>query len=219
VRTYFVYLKKKKGTYLQWERYFSRFNVCLFELLWYLSSFLGAGSGKRTRKPFGAHQLRFGDRSEREHGCLHFTDQITFPVLGTTSLDTLYINALFHHLRRITPINVSSLLCSTRQEELSPKIRTLISAGKTKKISKVEDCLHVHQTRAKQWSNDGQFLIPHSAHEHPKLDRGRGCQSVYINRYILTLGWGAKSVLILKTAKIAGTNGISLAFLLGKQDN
>jgi hypothetical protein len=32
-------------------------------------SSLGAGSGKRTRKPLGAHQESFFDRNEREHGC------------------------------------------------------------------------------------------------------------------------------------------------------
>jgi hypothetical protein len=33
------------------------------------------------QKLLGAHQLRFGGRSEREHGCFCFTDQITLPVL------------------------------------------------------------------------------------------------------------------------------------------
>jgi hypothetical protein len=36
--------------------------------------FLGADLGKRTQKPLGAHQQRFGDHSEREHGFLRFTD-------------------------------------------------------------------------------------------------------------------------------------------------
>jgi hypothetical protein len=33
-------------------------------------SSLGAGSGKRTQKPLGAHQDRFFDRNEGEHGCI-----------------------------------------------------------------------------------------------------------------------------------------------------
>jgi hypothetical protein len=53
----------------------------IFFWLWFLSTYLGAGSGKRTPKTLGAHQLRFGDRSEKKPCCFRFTDQITFPVL------------------------------------------------------------------------------------------------------------------------------------------
>jgi hypothetical protein len=41
--------------------------------------------------------------------------------IGNSTVRSLYINALFHHLHDITPINVNSLLCSIRQEESSPK--------------------------------------------------------------------------------------------------
>jgi hypothetical protein len=46
-----------------------------------LSSCLGAGLDKWKSKPLGAHQRRFDGGSEREHSCLPFTAQITFPVL------------------------------------------------------------------------------------------------------------------------------------------
>jgi hypothetical protein len=58
---------------------FFNFNFALAPFL--LSNFLGAGLGNLTQKLLGAHQKRFDDHSEREHGCLRFTDQITFPVL------------------------------------------------------------------------------------------------------------------------------------------
>ncbi len=50
-----------------------------FNLLWCLSSFLGAGLGERMQKLLGAHQERTDHRNDREHGWFHFTDQITFP--------------------------------------------------------------------------------------------------------------------------------------------
>jgi hypothetical protein len=55
-----------------------------FNLLWCLSSFLGAGSDKRTQKPLGAYQERFDHRGEREQDRFCFIGQIMnrfmFPV-------------------------------------------------------------------------------------------------------------------------------------------
>jgi hypothetical protein len=52
------------------------------------------------------------DRSERDHGCLRFTDRIKFPVLEIRHhFISPFINSSFHHLHRITPINAISLLC------------------------------------------------------------------------------------------------------------
>jgi hypothetical protein len=74
---------------------------------------LDAGlSGRRENYP--VHIRGFEDCSEREHGHLLFTDQITFPVKFRSDLIyndilLLYNNALFHHSRPITHINLSSL--------------------------------------------------------------------------------------------------------------
>jgi hypothetical protein len=85
---------------------FSRFRVCKIYLLRCLSSFLGAGLGKRTQKTLGAHLLRFGDRSERKCCCFVLQTKLRFLYWKFDIVRSLYINALFHHSHRITPINV-----------------------------------------------------------------------------------------------------------------
>jgi hypothetical protein len=58
----------------------------------------------------------------------------------------------------------------------------------------MEDRLHVHQTRAKQWSNDRQISIPHGAHEHPKQDIDRRAGVAWWPS-ALTSSWeGARSI-------------------------
>ncbi len=55
-----------------------------------------------------------------------------------------------------------------KQEESSPKIRELISYSQNKENFKMDDRLHVHQTRAKEWSNDRQNLVLLGTNGHPK---------------------------------------------------
>jgi hypothetical protein len=62
------------------------------------------------------------DRSEREHGCLRFTDQIMFPALEIQhSLDPF--TSMHHFIIHVVSLLsfVTSLLCSKRQEESGPK--------------------------------------------------------------------------------------------------
>jgi hypothetical protein len=74
------------------NEYILHFRVLLFLFLfWCLSRFssLGAGLGKRTQKPLGAHQERVFDRYEREHSSFAIYNQITnrlsFPALENST--------------------------------------------------------------------------------------------------------------------------------------
>ncbi len=92
------------------------------------------------------------------------------------------------------------------KKNLAPlQLRELISACKTKKISKMEDRLHVHWTRAKQWPNNRQYLIPFGMHGHLKYDKDRGWQSVDVNRCVRPQGRGQSPYyLFLKTERNSG---------------
>jgi hypothetical protein len=89
-----------------------------------LSSSLCAGVGKRTQKPLGAHQDRFGDGNEGEDDCFVLQTKLWFLYWKFNIVRSLYINAFFHHSRGITPINVYFLLCLVRQEGFNPNKRT-----------------------------------------------------------------------------------------------
>jgi hypothetical protein len=82
--------------------------------------FLGAGLDKRTRKPLGAHQQSFDDHSEREHGCLRFTDGITFWIFDIMRLFTSTASFLIITLHASLLSLTARLLCSVRQE-FSPR--------------------------------------------------------------------------------------------------
>jgi hypothetical protein len=56
-------------------------------------------------------------RSEREHGCFVLQTESRFLYWKFDIVRSLYINASFHHLHCITPINANSLLRSMKQEE------------------------------------------------------------------------------------------------------
>jgi hypothetical protein len=62
------------------KQYFLRFRVSFnFNLLDAFLAFssLGAGSGKRTRKPLGAHQEKIFDCNEGEHSRFSICNRIT----------------------------------------------------------------------------------------------------------------------------------------------
>jgi hypothetical protein len=112
-------------------------------------SSLSAGSGKRTRKPLGAHQENYLIPNEREHGCCDLQPNYASYIGNSTSIRSLYINASFHHLRRFTHIIRFTLYFVPRDKKnLAPNKRTILLAKR--RNSKMEDRLHVHQIWAKQ---------------------------------------------------------------------
>jgi hypothetical protein len=85
----------------------SRFSSLYFNLLlvpFLLSSSLGAGSGKRTRKPLRAHQERILVAMKENTAVFLLQTKLRFLYWKFNIVRSLYINASFHHLRRITPI-------------------------------------------------------------------------------------------------------------------
>jgi hypothetical protein len=68
-----------------------------------LSSSLGAGSGKRTQKPLGAHQERILVAMKENMAVFVLQTKFSFLYWKLDIVRSLYINASFHHLRRITP--------------------------------------------------------------------------------------------------------------------
>ncbi len=81
--------------FLHFTSFFSWVSLILvYSVPFLLSSSLGAGSGKWTRKPLGAHQEKFDGCNRREHGCLRFRDQSTFPVLEICHHENLYIDCI-----------------------------------------------------------------------------------------------------------------------------
>jgi hypothetical protein len=85
------------------SRFRVSFNLILLVAFLALSS-LGAGSGKRTRKPLRAHQENFLIANEKEHGCCDLQLNYVSCIGNSTSIRSLCINASFHHSRRFTPI-------------------------------------------------------------------------------------------------------------------
>jgi hypothetical protein len=98
---------------------------------------------------------------------------------------------------------VNSLLCSKKQEESSPKTRELISYSPNVEISKMEDRLHVHQIRAKQWPNDRQYLIQTVHADTQNRREIRGWQSIDVNRHLQPRGGGQSPHSILRQRGIA----------------
>jgi hypothetical protein len=91
-----------------------------------LSSFLiGAGLSKRTQKNRLVHISSDLVIAVKENTAVHaLQTELRFLYWKFVVARSLSINALFHHLPRITYTNVSSLLCSIIQEESSPNKRT-----------------------------------------------------------------------------------------------
>jgi hypothetical protein len=69
-----------------------------------LSSFLGAGSGKRMQKPLGAHQERILVAMKENTVVFLLQTKFRFLYWKFHIVRSLYNNALFHHLCRVTPI-------------------------------------------------------------------------------------------------------------------
>jgi hypothetical protein len=69
-----------------------------------LSSSLGAGSGKRAQKPLGAHQKRVLVAMKEKTAVFVLQTKLRFLYWKFDIVRSLYINASFHHSRRITPI-------------------------------------------------------------------------------------------------------------------
>ncbi len=123
-----------------------------FNLLLCLPSFLGAGLGKWTQKPLGAHQERFDHRSEREHGWFRFYRQSCVSCTGnSTYLDPFTINALFI-IRVISLLSPLALLWSIRQEESMAK-------------ENVTFCLQNEEIMAAH-RNHGGIIYPHLLFKH-----------------------------------------------------
>jgi hypothetical protein len=78
-------------------------------------SSLGAGLGKRTQKPLGAHQQRILMANEREHGCCDLQPNYVSCIGNSTSLDLF--TSMHHFIVRVVSLLsfISSLLCSTNQ--------------------------------------------------------------------------------------------------------
>ncbi len=141
--------------------YVSHFRVLLFHFTFsaFLPfSFLGAGLGKRTEKPLGAHQQRIFDRiNEREYGCFVIYIRILcFLYWKFDIIRSLYINCIVSSFTSLL-LFVSFFLCSTRQKEFSRNMSTNFLLAK-RRNSKMEDRLHVHkfvrnndQTTASTW--------------------------------------------------------------------
>jgi hypothetical protein len=103
------------------------------------SSSLGAGLGKRTQKPLGAHQERVLIAMKENTAVLIYRPNYKLFIVscvGKFDIVRLFRSiASFHHSPCFTPI--ISLLFTflyEKQEESSPKIRELISTLKTKKF-------------------------------------------------------------------------------------
>ncbi len=125
------------------------FNLLLLGAFLVFSS-LGAGSGKRTRKPPCAHQENFLIANERVHGCFNLQLNYVSCIGNSTSIRSLYINALFHHSRCFTPIDhLTRYFAPRNKKNLAPNKRT-ISYLQNEENYKMEDRRHVHRIRAKQ---------------------------------------------------------------------
>jgi hypothetical protein len=104
------------------------FNLILLSAFLAFSS-LGAGSGKWTRKPLGAHQERISI-AMKENTAVVIYNQITFPVLEMISLHQCIISsfASFRTYRSLT-----CYFALRNKKNLAPNKRT-ISTRETKKI-------------------------------------------------------------------------------------
>jgi hypothetical protein len=83
---------------------FLNFNLLLVSFS--LSSSLGAGSGKWTQKPLGGHWERIlvAMKDNTDVFCFVLQTKLRFLYWKFDIVRSLYINALFDHLRRIPPI-------------------------------------------------------------------------------------------------------------------
>ncbi len=68
-------------------------------------SSLGAGLGQADAKTAWCKSGDLFDRNEREHGCCDLQPNYISCIGNSTSIRSLYINAMFHPSRRFTPIN------------------------------------------------------------------------------------------------------------------
>jgi hypothetical protein len=103
------------------SRFSKSFNLILLGAFLALSS-VGAGSGKRTRKPLGAHQENFSIANEREYGCCDLQPNYVSCIGNLTSIRSLYINASVHHLHRFTPIiRLTRYFALQNKKKFSPK--------------------------------------------------------------------------------------------------
>ncbi len=99
-----------------------------------LSSSLGAGLGKQTRKPLGAHQGRILMPMKKNMAVCNLELNYVSCIGNSTQLDLF--TSMHHFIICVVSLLsfVSSLLCFTRQKESSPKIRELIVYSQMKRI-------------------------------------------------------------------------------------
>ncbi len=131
-----------------------------FDLLWCLSSLLGAGSGKRTRKLLGAHQERFEHRYEGEHDWLFVLQaklQTNLCFLSNNQNNGLHQMHQFHHLCRF--VN-SSHYVALWDKNLAPKIALLSFTHSVTEDSKIPKM---------------PVINPFQAHFHPQTQRKLSC--------------------------------------------
>ncbi len=81
----------------------------------------------------------------------------------------------------------------------------------------MEDRLHFHWIRTKQWPNDRQYSIQTVQVDTQNRTEIGGWQSVDFNRYVRPQGRVRSPYYFLKQIRIAGTNGISPALLPGER--
>ncbi len=84
-----------------------------------------------------------------------------------TSWDS-YINCMISSFASYHSYHLLTHYFAQRSKKnLAPNKRTDFYL-QNEEIFKMEDRLHIHQTWAKQWLNDRQYLIPLGTHGHPK---------------------------------------------------
>jgi hypothetical protein len=100
----------------------------------------------------------------KENMAVAIYNQIKFPVLEIWHQLDLF-TSMHHFIILVVSLlsSINSLLRSKKQEESSPNKRTILTC-ENEEISKMEDRLHVHRIRAKQWPNDRQYLIQLGTH-------------------------------------------------------
>jgi hypothetical protein len=119
-------------------------------------SSLGAGLGKRTQKPLGAHQEKISIAiKENTAGRFDYTDQITnrlYCFLRWKIQHQLDLCTSMHHLIRVVSLLsfVNSLYFAPRNKKNLATNKRTFSYSRNKENSKKEDRLHVHRIWAKQ---------------------------------------------------------------------